>query len=238
MGGILPTDTFQDVPIESIEIGATLGAAGALQYQAFLLRNPVYPSIGFSFVEQYTSGSALRVNRMLDTAMDHAPNLGPNAPGIDFTKSVQGKRVERYHLPVYKAATYNPVVALAIVRVAEKNLPFVDFASALKNLPNLGPTEVYPAWRDDVDFFDEDVAYRRKPTDLRIRIAFLPDYYRDGRHAVGFYTRKARSGSLGAVVFAPCTVADLKAAKRWRTILLGKTSRSGLVVASGSTLRW
>jgi hypothetical protein len=213
--GILPTDTFQDVPMHTIEQGVHPATAGAAQYGQFLRQNPTYPSIQYDFVKQYCAGRALRVDGNLDTYMDQKPNLGPRADGIDFSQPPPSKSMDEYQYPVYRGTTYNPMIALAIVHVAEKNLPFTTFHSALSHLPNVGPTEQNPLWRDDIDFIDKDILHDRKRTDLKIRVVFLPDYYLDGRHAIGFYTRKTPSRRLGAILFTPCTAADLRAAKLW-----------------------
>jgi hypothetical protein len=68
------------------------------------------------------------------------------------------------------------MVPLAIIRVAEKNLHFINFDSALTNLPNLRPCDDYPLWRDDINFIQRDIEHHRRSTHARIRVVFVPDY--------------------------------------------------------------
>ncbi|KAF2254117.1 hypothetical protein BU26DRAFT_589320 [Trematosphaeria pertusa] len=125
---------------------------------------------------------------------------------IDYSKAPKGLPVASFSYPIYKGVTYNPVIPLAIIRVAEKNLPSINFISALNHLPNLAPTDPYPELpTDDVDFLEDDTHHTRQLMDQPIRILFLPHYYNDGRHAIGFYTRKVPSRRLGSVLFTPCT---------------------------------
>ena len=212
-GGILPTDTYQDVPINSVETPCNDTNAGIVQYRQFLSDHIYYPSIGVSFDQYRTTHSDMRPSTPLDTHADRKPTFGPGANGIDFSEAPDGKRWGEYTRPVYKGTTSNPLIPLAIIRVAEKNLPFLNFQSALAHLPNLDPAEKYPLWRDDIGFIENDTTRQRRATDVRIRVVFLPYYYTDGLHAMGFYTRKRPSKRLAAVLFTPCTVADLKAAK-------------------------
>ncbi|KAI4606312.1 hypothetical protein J4E83_010120 [Alternaria metachromatica] len=57
---------------------------------------------------------------------------------IDYTK-LPKPRCNRpnYVEYIYRATTTNPAVFLAILRVAERNLPFINFDSAITHLPNL-----------------------------------------------------------------------------------------------------
>ncbi|KAF2680671.1 hypothetical protein K458DRAFT_311195 [Lentithecium fluviatile CBS 122367] len=214
--GIQPIDSLQDVVLESVETSADPALAGVSQYSNLLAEKKFeYHVIGVSFDQYRMAGRDPRTIRNLNGYADRKPTFGPPVDGIDFSKPPRSVRRGKYDKPIYKGETYKPIIPLAIIGVAEKNLPFVDFNSALNHLPNLGPEEKYPLWRDDIDFIDEDMTYTRKAADNKICIVFLPDYYIDGRHCVGFYTRKLPSERLGTILFTPCTAADLKAAKLW-----------------------
>jgi hypothetical protein len=104
------------------------------------------------------------------------------------------------------------MIPLAIIRVAEKNLHFINFDSALNNLPNLRPSDDYPLWRDDINFIERDIEHHRRSTHAIIRVVFVPDYYVDGRHAIGLYTREQTSKRLATMLLTDDTaVADRSA---------------------------
>jgi hypothetical protein len=154
---------------------------------------------------------------------DHKPVFGPPTPGIDYT--IPPVPRSPHDKPTYKGVTDDPTVALAIIRVAEKNLPFVNFDSALSNLPTITPpvpprrlpTETYPKNEYAAVLGDPDVArLARDPAAHHIHIALLPKRYKDGRHAIGFWTYKLPSMRYGAMVFTPCSARDLKAARLWQ----------------------
>jgi hypothetical protein len=214
-GGILPTDTFQDIAIESIETSPNPATAGVHRYRQLLTDHPSYPSIGVSIEEYRTELRNPRTYKCLDTHANCKPTFGPEAAGIDFSKAPRSKGSRVYSLPVYKGVTSDPMIPLAIIRVVEKNLLFISFDSALNNLPNVGFGQKYPLWCDDINFIEKDSACMRQPTSDRICVVFLPDYYENSRHAIGFYTRKQPSKRFAAMLFTPCTIADLKDAKLW-----------------------
>jgi hypothetical protein len=128
---------------------------------------------------------------------------------------------------IYKATTTNPAVFLAILRIAERNFPFIDFDSALTHLPNLPPNShlpplasllTHPPKKDGQPLFIEDTPYQERKDDEAMTILFLPRFYKDGRHAVGYYAlapeRDAEKKVLGVedvvqVLFTPCEVRDL-----------------------------
>jgi len=218
-GGIFPTDTFQDVPINSVEASSLDETTwGVQQYRNLLASHLSYPSIGVSFEQYRTALRDPKTFRPPDANADRKPTFGPGALDIDFDNVPPRYPWRLYTHPVYKGTTSDPMIPLAIIRIAERNLPFINFDSALNNLPNLGAGEKYPVWRDDVDFIDKNTAHDRRSTHDRICVVFLPDYYIDGRHAVGFYTRKQPSKRFAAMLFTPCTVADLNAAKLWTLV--------------------
>lgn len=142
-------------------------------------------------------------------------------PSIDFTKapilasSSPNSSKQLYTSKLYKGTTRNPAVCLAIARLVQRNLPYIDWTSALNHMPNLPPgvhAEDTPARSDkgkgkakmrDVDH-DEDLV-----------ILFLPDFYHDGRHALGYYMTspknpKAKEKRVTQILFSPCTSAQLQ----------------------------
>jgi len=136
---------------------------------------------------------------------------------IDYTK-LPRPRCNRpnYVEYIYRATTTNPAVFLAILRVAERNLPFINFDSAITHLPNLPANARLPAIpalsalspelskpfkpsappesenqpgkkKANQPAFVEDTPHEKKETDIAMTILFLPNLYEDGRHALGYY---------------------------------------------------
>lgn len=65
---------------------------------------------------------------------------------IDYTRLPKPRTSRPDYLEyIYRATTTNPAVFLAILRVAERNLPFINFDSAITHLPNLLPNARLPA---------------------------------------------------------------------------------------------
>ncbi|KAI4918603.1 hypothetical protein J4E90_002989 [Alternaria incomplexa] len=136
---------------------------------------------------------------------------------IDYTK-LPKPRCNRpnYVEYIYRATTTNPAVFLAILRVAERNLPFINFDSAITHLPNLLANARLPAipplsalspdpsnpsnssapsassnhpqkHKPNQPAFTEDTPHEKKDGDMALTILFLPNLYEDGRHAIGYY---------------------------------------------------
>ncbi|KAI4684194.1 hypothetical protein J4E81_009073 [Alternaria sp. BMP 2799] len=136
---------------------------------------------------------------------------------IDYTK-LPKPRCNRpnYVEYIYRATTTNPAVFLAILRVAERNLPFINFDSAITHLPNLPANARLPGIpalealssessdaleasapskssnhpqkkKVSQPAFIEDTPHEKKETDIPMTILFLPNLYEDGRHALGYY---------------------------------------------------
>ena len=137
---------------------------------------------------------------------------------IDYTK-LPKPRCNRpnYVEYIYRATTTNPAVFLAILRVAERNLPFINFDSAITHLPNLlanarlpgipalsalssDPSPSKPSTpsgssnqpekvkkKANQPTFTEDTPHSKKEADTAMTILFLPNLYEDGRHAIGYY---------------------------------------------------
>jgi hypothetical protein len=133
--------------------------------------------------------------------------------GIDYTVlPIPPATLSAYSSTIYTAHTPNPAVFLAITRLAAHNLPFLDFSSSVSHLPNHSPAAPLPTLEKEL--FCADVPYSKKASDTEMSILFLPSFYEDGRHALGFYTfippanlspspAKALFQSVKNFVFAP-----------------------------------
>lgn len=134
---------------------------------------------------------------------------------------------ENYWQPVWKGHTYNGLVALAILRIAQKRLNFVDFSFALDHLPNIEPSQPHPhpdlfkSW----SFLDDNAKPARHPgarQDVQIQVLFLPRFFEPG-----FFTDDSLKGGLNCIgfcvthgsgpydpepdmLFTPCTMTDLE----------------------------
>jgi hypothetical protein len=136
-----------------------------------------------------------------------------------------------YDWPIYRARTTNPAVFLAIIRIAEKNLPFINFDSAITHLPNRAVNASLPIlpfntapnrkWKGkEKAVFTEDLPYEKKKDDQLMTILFLPEFYKDGKHAIGYYDiapGRDKSMRLEAenVVQLLCTPCDTEDLVRW-----------------------
>ena len=121
-----------------------------------------------------------------------------------------------YQREIYKANTTNPSVCLAIIRIAEKNMPLIDFSSAINHLPNLRPKDPLPKLRHRVLYAQP----RKRHGDIEMNVIFLPHFYQDGRHALGYYalspepdnwswTPKQGCLFVKHELFTPCTTGNL-----------------------------
>jgi hypothetical protein len=106
--------------------------------------------------------------------------------GADFTELP--KAVDVYDGPIYSAITKNPTVFLVITRIAQRNLPFLDFTSALTHLPNLPPTAPLPKLCKSV--FINDHPHARRASNSELTITLLLYFYASPSrpHALGYFT--------------------------------------------------
>lgn len=133
-----------------------------------------------------------------------------------------------YDWPIYRARTTNPAVFLAIIRIAEKNLPFINFDSAITHLPNRAVNASLPVlpfnnapnrkWKGkEKAVFTDDLPYGKKKDDQLMTILFLPEFYKDGKHAVGYYdiapgrdkSMRLEAENVVQLLFTPCDTEDL-----------------------------
>ncbi|KAI4929102.1 hypothetical protein J4E85_005726 [Alternaria conjuncta] len=168
---------------------------------------------------------------------------------IDYTK-LPKPRCNRpnYVEYIYRATTTNPAVFLAILRVAERNLPFINFDSAITHLPNLLANARLPGIpalsalssessdaleasassnhpqkkKANPPAFTEDTPHEKKDADIPMTILFLPNLYKDGRHALGYYalapeadpdTKQLNPEDVVQILFTPCGISDLVEAR-------------------------
>ncbi|RYN58117.1 hypothetical protein AA0114_g2046 [Alternaria tenuissima] len=133
-----------------------------------------------------------------------------------------------YDWPIYRATTTNPAVFLAIIRIAEKNLPFINFDSAITHLPNRAVNASLPVlpfnnapnrkWEGkEKAVFTDDLPYEEKKDDQLMTVLFLPKFYKDGKHAVGYYdvapgrdkSMRLEAENVVQLLFTPCATEDL-----------------------------
>lgn len=213
-GGILPDDSHQDdIIVNSIETPNHGRLTGYRHYVQELKRHGTYHRIRTTFKQYSGRGRTAQHLARLDRHR-YLPRSTENLkPGINYDQftAIPVHRRDNGN-PIYHGGTYNPLIPLAIIRIAQKNIPFIDLRSALNHLPNIKPTDACPPLHVSIhqghpDFVDESPHKRRK-TDSCIRITYIPSYYSDGRHCIGYYIDD--DSSQGQMLFTPCTRADLK----------------------------
>ncbi|CBY00720.1 hypothetical protein IAQ61_011628 [Plenodomus lingam] len=218
-----PWDSHQSAVINSVELtGPQLYTTGVTHYRHILQTQRTYPRICTDFVKEYRDRAEAPSDTILDLDTSQSTRSSPLDRSINYTTRPAPAARSEYHSDIYHATTTSSAVCLAIVRIAEKNLPFIDFTSAANHLPNLSPSDPLPSL--PVGIFTGDLPSSHLPTSTRISIAFLPEFYSDNRHALGYYvllsaiadTQKER---VTAAVFTPCTIADLE---DWDMVLYEK----------------
>ncbi|KAF2446502.1 hypothetical protein P171DRAFT_472004 [Karstenula rhodostoma CBS 690.94] len=218
-GGIAPEDSLQDEPVNSIECAPRgrnkrTGLDHYLYIAGFKAKDYVAVTADFD-AYRYAAPPNAPPGDPLPDIPPQTLDLGPTEPQYDYQELPVHEA--NYAQPIYKATTWNPLIALAIIRLAEKNLAFMNFNSDLAHLPNVGPQTLPPEFPpvDDgepMPYLDDATTWPQLPGDQQITVAFLPEYYLDGRHALAFWTRKVPSGRLCSIVCAPCTTPELRAA--------------------------
>ncbi|KAH6866314.1 hypothetical protein BKA58DRAFT_318957 [Alternaria rosae] len=145
---------------------------------------------------------------------------------IDYTRLPKPRTSRPDYLEyIYRATTTNPAVFLAILRVAERNLPFINFDSAITHLPNLPPNARLPAIPTlSALLSNPSESFKAsKKGDMEMTILFLPHLYEDGRHAIGYYAlapeadpdvKQLNPEDVVQILFTPCTISDLVEAGR------------------------
>ncbi|USP78648.1 uncharacterized protein yc1106_05922 [Curvularia clavata] len=220
-----PWDSHQDdIVVNSVEI-PTQQLAGAQHYLHQLSLKKDYKKICTDFDEYRCLGSTKPGLSDIDdeeqdgieqeqhthstrTNYSKAPNPPPSSTAYEYQ--------------IYTCTTTNPAIFLAITRIAQRNLPFINFRSALNHLPNLLPTKRLPKLQFGVlteNILHEECAGSDRP----VTVLFFPHFYHDGRDAVGYYvpSAPARRSSVSGnrqtdvqdtkhMLFTPCTLNELK----------------------------
>jgi hypothetical protein len=201
-----PWDDYQDqIVVNSVEVEqkpfkTDKPLVGVEHYLHLLSHKPDYTHICIHPDEHRQSASHARFD---SSSSDGDLSINPSIPYDHLPTPKAG-----YSLPVYQSHTTNPAVFLAIIRLAQRNIPSIDFTSALQHVPNMPAKKtasqlVYPGFADD---------YFHLPhwTDVRYTLAFLPHFYADERHAVGFYLPGRAHQPPDACFFAACSSEDLE----------------------------
>lgn len=246
-GGIFPSDSLQNFVVNSIEIRPSARGAltGHAHYAHLLTLHAQHHKTITSTFDSYrlSPPSNIPPGDPLILPPPQEINLGPRLPEINYARHPPHR--SPYTSPIYTSRTYNPLLALAIIHLSKKNLPFLDFTSDTEHLPNVGPHTLPPRFPPPtpagaMPFLDAATDWPILPGDQGISIVFLPSYYVDGRHCLGFYTRKPVSGRLCAIVFTPCSMEEVIALG-----LLGVADPrheigdfEGMTVGSGGQVGW
>ncbi|KAF2819202.1 hypothetical protein CC86DRAFT_432263 [Ophiobolus disseminans] len=210
---IYPWDDHQDdIIVNSIETAPVDGKpTGAEHYlQQLSRRTDEYRHV-CSHPDEYRK---LPKQDMFDDNVDvEFGNELEVSTGINYTRLPDPPtRSGLYTSRIYTATITNPAIFLAIVRVAQINIPMLDFVSGLNRLPNLPLDKAHPVLEKGV--FPEDIPYKKSRWDVSMTFAFFPSFYADGRHALGYYHLHASTAHsppmLTTCLFTPCSLADLK----------------------------
>ncbi|KAL5390438.1 hypothetical protein PMIN02_007009 [Paraphaeosphaeria minitans] len=218
-GGIAPSDSLQDEPVNSIESASrSRNPRTGLEHYLYITKKKAkdYAVVTGHF-DSYRRATPPNdpVGDPLPDVQPQTLNLGLQDPKYDYGQLPAYDM--QYAKSIYKAQTWNPLIALAIIRIAEKNLAFLDFDYTLAHLPNVGPRTFAPEFPHVEDgqpmpFLDAATRWMTEEGDQPITVVFLPEFYQDGRHALAFWTRKKSSGRLCSIVCTPCTTQELRAA--------------------------
>jgi hypothetical protein len=211
--GLYPWDDHQDdIVVNSIEgdLDQYLNRSllGAEHYKTEISRRKDYKHPCAHFDEYRVIGQ--RAENPLDTD-DSNDDVDVKHELVEETSLPTPN--EQYDENIYKASTTNPAIFLAIARIAQKNMRFLNFTSALDHLPNLPPDAPLP--RLIKGKFTADIPHTAKDTDMEFTVTFLPKYYADTRHAIGFFTLERDLDPASTRVwartclFTPCSTQDL-----------------------------
>jgi hypothetical protein len=212
--GRYPWDDYQDrVVVNSVETKRAGQLTGVQHYRQILSERTDYKHVCSDFEEYRRSGKG-RENAVIEKEEEHEGVVGGLDPRVDYTKPpTPPASLAAYTQPIYKASTRNPAVFLAIIRIAQANLPFLDFESATNHLPNLPHNAALPTLPPKQAFID-DVPHVPKPSDVELTVMFLPHFYQDGRHCIGYYNIEPNPNSptrwyTKTCLLTPCSTADI-----------------------------
>jgi hypothetical protein len=246
--GAYPWDDHQDsIIVRSVElnyISREDGRApliGVDHYLHELTKEVAYDHVCTHFDEYRKTGADSEPDSKGGEEVGIGDVLGRGDKDVDY--SIAPYPAEEYDHPVYITLTTNPAVFLAIIRIAQHNLPAIDFRGAMIHLPNLAPDTGLPKLRKGKPAATHP--HRKHATDTMLKVAFLPHFYEDRRHAIGYYSiappfdhwddpnppSRVQTSRMWiqTCIFTPCTVADLefyglvewtsrRGGKEWRNI--------------------
>ncbi|KAH7122714.1 hypothetical protein B0J11DRAFT_569474 [Dendryphion nanum] len=89
-----------------------------------------------------------------DLERDIPPSTTHLLPNVDYTRYPRIAHRNKATL-IYSGSTYNPLIPLAIIRIAEKNMPFFNLLSAKNHIPNIHPSTPYPRIPPNPGFLDD-----------------------------------------------------------------------------------
>ncbi|KAF1995119.1 hypothetical protein P154DRAFT_389090, partial [Amniculicola lignicola CBS 123094] len=209
-------DTFQNFVVNTVEDPESEAALQGVEHYRRLIARKHYKHIQTD-ISPYVAGRihppTMPIQNPPPDTSTEEPKLGALDKKFSTDTAPNPVELSKTGAPIYVTKTYNPLLALAITRIAEKNLPFVDFTSALNHLPNLEPSDplpVLPVGQHDQIFLG-DIPYKRKATDQKIEIVFIPDYYEDERHCLGFHTQEIPNEfAAESMLYTPCSQGDLE----------------------------
>jgi hypothetical protein len=215
--GQYPWDDYQDgVFVKSIELDVDHDEelTGTAHYLDEIEEHEgKYAQICTDFNEYCMNGKHLQDIDELEDEDEEEALIEGNGSG--FTELL--KVADDYDGPIYSAKTKNPAVFLAITRIAQRNLPFLDFTSGLTHLPNLPPTARLPKLLKGV-FIDQH-PHARRASDIELTVAFLRNFYDSPSHphALGYFStiRLIASSTdtprihAESCLFTPCSGDDL-----------------------------
>ncbi|EDU40635.1 hypothetical protein PtrSN002B_007594 [Pyrenophora tritici-repentis] len=239
-GQILYDDESQDdeepednIIVNSVELGPSMRSIGVAHYLEQIAKfspddfTPLSPS-DYSLSDfSLRESSSPSCTPWSDEDEDEATGSGINPPqgrwgpqGINynnFDMPMPPSSVAKYEREIYKTSTFNPAICLAIIRIAEKNMPAINFSSAVNHLPNLRPRDPLPKLNGGI----VNAQYKERRGDIEMNVIFLPHFYYDGRHALGYYALSPEPDNWAWAphqadlfvkheLFTPCTSWDLE----------------------------
>jgi hypothetical protein len=206
-----PWDSHQnDIIVRSVEVDQLSRRAGVDHYKQALATHKDYRHICTDFDVDYRRNSVKEdLAIMNDSEEEDNRDWQPDLT-IDYTvaPSPPATRSE-YKCTIFMCTTTNPAVFLSIIRVAQRNTPFIDFTSALSHLPNHPPVAPLPVLTPGT--FPGDIPHTPTPTCIPYTAVFLPGFYEDNRHALGYFHLPPDTTKVSTCLFTPCTTEDLEA---------------------------
>ncbi|KAF1936023.1 hypothetical protein EJ02DRAFT_438822 [Clathrospora elynae] len=146
-----------------------------------------YTYICTAFQEDQNTISAPVLEDEFQAVQDESLRSWTPGPGIDYTKpALPPPSRSTYDSQIYGAKTSNPAVFLSIIKLAQKNLPFVNWDSTIKHLPNLSSADPLPKLVSG-PFADDITIPTANHKHKLLTLLFLPHFYTDIRHALGYY---------------------------------------------------